>query len=72
MLQTRAGRGWIAEIPQLLRESTHSADVHLGPDAMRQLAKLPWPGYVAQLRKVLAKTVALQRSGLIGVDESSA
>ena len=36
---------------------------------MRQLTKLPWPGNVAQLRKVLAETVALQRSGTIGVDK---
>jgi sigma-54 dependent transcriptional regulator, acetoin dehydrogenase operon transcriptional activator AcoR len=56
-------------IPQLLRELTRGADVRLSPDAMRQLAKLPWPGNVAQLRKVLAETVALQRSGIIGVDK---
>jgi sigma-54 dependent transcriptional regulator, acetoin dehydrogenase operon transcriptional activator AcoR len=56
-------------IPQLLRELTRGADVQLGPDAMRQLAKLPWPGNVAQLRKVLAETVALQRSGTVGVDK---
>ena len=30
---------------------------------MRQLAKLPWPGNVRQLRKVLAETVA-RRVGL--------
>jgi sigma-54 dependent transcriptional regulator, acetoin dehydrogenase operon transcriptional activator AcoR len=107
VLQTRAGRGWIAAtmgtegrsaqvdmlvlpffthtvtvpalrhriedlqelIPQLLRELTRGADVQLGPDAMRQLAKLPWQGNVAQLRKVLAETVARQRSGTIGVDK---
>jgi sigma-54 dependent transcriptional regulator, acetoin dehydrogenase operon transcriptional activator AcoR len=107
VLQTRAGRGWIAAtmgtedrsaqvdmlvlpffthtvtvpalrhriedllelIPQLLRELTRGADVQLAPDAMRQLAKLPWPGNVAQLRKVLAETVARQRSGTIGVDK---
>lgn len=107
VLQTRAGRGWIAAtmgtatrsplvdmlvlpffthtvtvpalrhriedlgelVPLLLRELTRGADVRLGPDAMRQLAKLPWPGNVAQLRKVLAETVALQRSGTIGVDK---
>lgn len=56
-------------VPLLLKELTRGADVHLGSDAMRQLAKLPWPGNVAQLRKVLAETVALQRSGIIGVDK---
>jgi transcriptional regulator of acetoin/glycerol metabolism len=56
-------------IPQLLRELTRGADVQLAPDAMRQLAKLPWPRNVAQLRKVLAETVARQRSGAIGVDK---
>jgi sigma-54 dependent transcriptional regulator, acetoin dehydrogenase operon transcriptional activator AcoR len=107
VLQTRAGRGWIAAtmgtesrsaqvdmlvlpffthtvtvpalrhriedlqelIPQLLRELTRGSDAQLGPDAIRQLAKLPWPGNVAQLRKVLAETVSLQRSGTIGADK---
>jgi transcriptional regulator of acetoin/glycerol metabolism len=106
VLQTRAGRGWIAAtmgagtrsprvdmlvlpffthtvtvpalrhrlddledlVPVLLRELTRGGDVRLAPEAMRQLAKLPWPGNVAQLRKVLAETVALQRSGTIGAD----
>ena len=36
---------------------------------MRQLAKLPWPGNVAQLRKVLSEAVSLQRSGIIGADK---
>lgn len=107
VLQTRAGRGWVAAtmgtenrsplvdalllpffthtvtvpalrhrvedihelVPALLRELTRGADVQLAPEAMRQLAKLPWPGNVAQLRKVLAETVSLQRSGTIGVDK---
>ncbi|MBX7434902.1 siderophore-interacting protein [Mycobacterium sp. Y57] len=56
-------------VPQLLRELTRNADVSLAPEAMRQLAKLPWPGNVAQLRKVLAEAVALQRSGRIGLDK---
>ncbi len=56
-------------VPQLLRELTRGAGVRLGPDAMRQLNKLPWPGNVAQLRKVLSETVALQRSGTIGADK---
>ena len=107
VLQTRAGRGWVAAtvgaatrsplvdmlvlpffthtvtvpalrhriedleelVPYLLRDLTRGADVRLDRDAMRQLAKLPWPGNVRQLRKVLAETVARQRSGLIGVDK---
>jgi sigma-54 dependent transcriptional regulator, acetoin dehydrogenase operon transcriptional activator AcoR len=107
VLQSRAGRGWIAAtmsvetrsplvdilvlpffthtvnvpslrhriedldelVPQLLRELTRGADVQLGADAMRQLTKLPWPGNVAQLRKVLSETVALQRSGVIGAEK---
>jgi transcriptional regulator of acetoin/glycerol metabolism len=56
-------------VPFLLRELTRGADVRLDRDAMRQLAKLPWPGNVRQLRNVLAETVARQRSGLIGVDK---
>jgi transcriptional regulator of acetoin/glycerol metabolism len=56
-------------VPFLLRDLTRGADVRLDRDAMRQLAKLPWPGNVRQLRKVLADTVARQRSGLIGVDK---
>lgn len=106
VLQTRAGRGWIAAtsagirstlldalvlpffthtvtvpalrhriddlndlVPALLRDLTRGADVRLGSDAMRQLAKLPWPGNVAQLRRVLSEAVALQRSGVIGADK---
>jgi transcriptional regulator of acetoin/glycerol metabolism len=56
-------------VPMLLRELTRGADVRLAPEAMRQLAKLAWPGNVAQLRRVLAETVAVQRSGVIGVDK---
>jgi transcriptional regulator of acetoin/glycerol metabolism len=56
-------------VPFLLRELTKGADVCLAPGAMRQLSKLSWPGNVAQLRRVLAETVALQRSGVIGADK---
>ncbi|OBI96196.1 siderophore-interacting protein [Mycobacterium alsense] len=106
VLQSRAGRGWIAAtmgsstpsptvalllplfthtvavpalrhriedievlVPLLLRELTSGADVRLAADAMRQLGKLPWPGNVAQLRRVIAETVARQRSGVIGADK---
>lgn len=56
-------------VPLLLREITRDADVELGPDAMRLLSRLPWPGNVAQLRRVLTETVARQRSGTIGADK---
>ena len=56
-------------VPFLLRELTSGADVRLASDAMRQLSKLPWPGNVAQLRRVIAETVARQRSGVIGADK---
>ena len=56
-------------MPFLLRELTSGADVRLAADAMRQLSKLPWPGNVAQLRRVVAETVARQRSGVIGADK---
>lgn len=56
-------------VPVLLREITQGADVELAPDAMRQLGRLPWPGNVAQLRRVLAETVARQRSGIISADK---
>ncbi|OBC08895.1 siderophore-interacting protein [Mycobacterium sp. 852013-50091_SCH5140682] len=107
ILQTCAGRGWVAAtmgtdsrsprvdalllpffthtvtvpalrhriedlyelVPALLRELTRGADVRLAPEAMRQLTKLPWSGNVAQLRKVLAETVSLQRTGTIGADK---
>ena len=51
-------------VPLLLREITRGADVGLAPDAMRQLSRLPWPGNVSQLRRVLTETVARQRSAL--------
>ena len=38
-------------------------------DAMRQLGKLPWPGNISQLRRVLTETVARQRSGVITADK---
>ena len=56
-------------VPLLLREITRGAEVGLAPDAMRQLSRLPWPGNVAQLRRVLTETVARQRSGIIGADK---
>jgi sigma-54 dependent transcriptional regulator, acetoin dehydrogenase operon transcriptional activator AcoR len=56
-------------VPLLLREITRGADVELAPEAMRQLSRLPWPGNVAQLRRVLTETVARQRSGIISVDK---
>jgi transcriptional regulator of acetoin/glycerol metabolism len=56
-------------VPLLLREITRGADVGLAADAMRQLGKLPWPGNVSQLRRVLAETVARQRSGIISADK---
>ena len=56
-------------MPLLLREITGGADVGLAPDAMRQLSKLPWPGNISQLRRVLTETVARQRSGIINADK---
>ena len=56
-------------VPFLLRELTSGADVRLATDAMCQLINLPWPGNVAQLRRVVAETVARQRSGVIGADK---
>lgn len=53
----------------LLRDLTRGADVRLAPDAMHQLSRLPWPGNVSQLRRVLTETVARQRSGLISADK---
>ena len=38
-------------------------------EAMRQLSRLPWPGNVSQLRRVLTETVARQRSGTISADK---
>ncbi|WP_302621622.1 sigma-54-dependent Fis family transcriptional regulator [Mycobacterium malmoense] len=56
-------------VPFLLREITRGADVELAPDAMRHLSRLPWPGNVSQLRRVLTETVARQRSGIISADK---
>ena len=53
----------------LLREITRGADVELAPDAMRQLNRMPWPGNIAQLRRILTETVARQRSGIISADK---
>src|SRR5574337_506299 len=56
-------------VPLLLREITRGAAVELAPDAMRHLSRLPWPGNVSQLRRVLTETVARQRSGIISADK---
>ncbi len=56
-------------VPFLLRELTCAAGLRLAADATRQLSKLPWPGNMAQLERVVAETVARQRSGVIGADE---
>jgi transcriptional regulator of acetoin/glycerol metabolism len=56
-------------VPLLLREITRGADVKLAADAMRQLSRLPWPGNVSQLRRVLTETVSRQRSGIISADK---
>lgn len=55
-------------VPMLLNDLTRG-EAKLDADAMRQLSKLPWPGNIAQLRSVLAATVARQRSGVIGIDK---
>lgn len=55
-------------VPMLLRDITRGADVEMAPDAMRQLSRLPWPGNVSQLRRVLTETVARQRSGVISAE----
>jgi transcriptional regulator of acetoin/glycerol metabolism len=56
-------------VPLLLSDITHGADVRLAPEAMRQLSRLPWPGNVSQLRRILTETVARQRSGIISADK---
>ncbi len=53
----------------LLRELTRGADVRMSPAALRQLAKLSWPGNIAQLRRTLADTLTRQRSGVITPDK---
>jgi transcriptional regulator of acetoin/glycerol metabolism len=53
----------------LLHDISRGADARLAPDAMRQLSRLPWPGNVSQLRRVLTETVARQRSGVIAADK---
>jgi sigma-54 dependent transcriptional regulator, acetoin dehydrogenase operon transcriptional activator AcoR len=106
IMQTRAGRGWIAAttsternsplvdilmlpffthtvtvpalrhriedleelVPMLLNEMSRG-EARMDSEAMRRLAKLPWPGNIAQLRHVLAETLSRQRSGVIGVDK---
>lgn len=106
IMQTRAGRGWIAAttsternsplvdmlmlpffthtvtvpalrhriedlevlVPMLLKEMSRG-EARLDGEAMRQLAKLPWPGNITQLRHVLSETLGRQRSGVIGIDK---
>ena len=106
VMQTRAGRGWIAAttsternsplvdmlvlpffthtvtvpalrhriedleelVPMLLNEMSRG-EARMDGEAMRQLAKLPWPGNIGQLRHVLTETLGRQRYGVIGIDK---
>ncbi|MGQ4598415.1 GAF domain-containing protein [Nocardia sp. R6R-6] len=56
-------------VPHLLRELTRDRDVRLSSAAFRQLTRLPWPGNVTQLRRVLAETLTRQRSGVIPAEK---
>ncbi|AQT79112.1 siderophore-interacting protein [Mycolicibacterium litorale] len=55
-------------VPMLLNEMSRG-EARMDGEAMRQLAKLPWPGNITQLRQVLTETLGRQRSGSIGVDK---
>lgn len=55
-------------VPMLLNEISRG-EARMDGEAMRQLAKLPWPGNIAQLRHVLTEALGRQRSGVIGVDK---
>lgn len=41
----------------------------LSPDALRQLARLPWPGNVAQLRRTIMQVARDRRRGVVSVSD---
>jgi transcriptional regulator of acetoin/glycerol metabolism len=55
-------------VPHLIEQIHHGAEVRLTPAAMRALSKHPWPGNVAQLRRILTETLMVRRGGVIDVD----
>lgn len=56
-------------VPALLRQISRGGDVSLSAAALRQLAKLSWPGNIAQLRRVLTGVVQTRRTGVVDLDQ---
>jgi transcriptional regulator of acetoin/glycerol metabolism len=56
-------------VPHLLAQLTRGEHLECSPQALGQLARLNWPGNVAQLRAVLSQVVKHRRSGVIELDD---
>lgn len=55
-------------VPFLLDAVAKGSGLRMSPAAMNQLRKFPWPGNVAQLRRLLTEVVNKQRAGIVGVE----
>lgn len=53
----------------LLRRLARNADISFTPAALRQLARLPWDGNLAQLRSMVNKIVRTKRTGTVDLGE---
>jgi transcriptional regulator of acetoin/glycerol metabolism len=53
-------------VPAMLSNVARGHSLRFAFDAMQQLSRSPWPGNVAQLRRVLLEVVQRRRSGTIG------
>jgi sigma-54 dependent transcriptional regulator, acetoin dehydrogenase operon transcriptional activator AcoR len=55
-------------VPYLIGQINPGSTARLTPAAVRALSKHPWPGNVAQLRRILAETLTIRRGGVIDVE----
>lgn len=68
-VEVPALRHHIDDLPELvshlLTQLTKDERLSFSPAALNQLVRLPWPGNVAQLRRVLVSITRTQRSGIV-------
>ncbi len=60
----------LAEIvPHLLARHARGRELTCSPACLRQLMRLPWPGNLRELDRVLAQVVQTRRGGIVEVDD---
>jgi transcriptional regulator with AAA-type ATPase domain len=56
-------------VPHLLARHARGRELRCSPACLRQLMRLPWPGNLRELDRVLAQVVQTRRSGVVEVDD---